>query len=50
MTDDTGVLDEQVPFLHGRLPRADEESVYDFVRVVASAYLGEPQLSAAVTA
>lgn len=29
---------------------SDEESVYDFVRVVASAYLGEPQLSAAVTA
>ena len=28
-TDDTGVLDEPVPFLHGRLPRADEESLYD---------------------
>ena len=28
-TDDTGVLDEPMPFLHGRLPRADEESVYD---------------------
>jgi cyclic beta-1,2-glucan synthetase len=28
-TDDTGVLDEPVPFLQGRLPRADEESVYD---------------------
>ena len=28
-TGDTGVLDESVPFLHGRLPRADEESFYD---------------------
>ncbi len=28
-TDDTGVLDEPVPFLHGRQPRADEESIYD---------------------
>ena len=28
-TDDTGVLDELVPFLHGRLPRADEESLYE---------------------
>lgn len=28
-TGDTGVLDEQVPFLHGRQLRADEESLYD---------------------
>lgn len=28
-TGDTGVLDEAVPYLHGRLPRADEESLYD---------------------
>jgi cellobiose phosphorylase len=28
-TDDTGVLDELVPFLHGRVPRADEESLYE---------------------
>ena len=28
-TGDTGVLDEPVPFLHGRQPRADEESVYE---------------------
>ena len=28
-TGDTGVLDESVPFLHGRLPRADEEAFYD---------------------
>jgi cellobiose phosphorylase len=28
-TGDTGVLDEPVPFLHGRMPRADEEAFYD---------------------
>ena len=28
-TGDTGALDEPVPFLHGRLPRADEESFYE---------------------
>lgn len=28
-TGDTGVLDEPVPFLHGRLPRDDEEAFYD---------------------
>ena len=28
-TGDTGVLDETVPFLHSRLPRADEESFYE---------------------
>ncbi|MFM8702475.1 MAG: GH36-type glycosyl hydrolase domain-containing protein, partial [Planctomycetia bacterium] len=28
-TGDTGVLDEPVPFLRGRPPRADEESVYE---------------------
>jgi cyclic beta-1,2-glucan synthetase len=28
-TGDTGVLDEPVPFLHGRPPRADEESFYE---------------------
>jgi cellobiose phosphorylase len=28
-TGDTGVLDEQVPFLHGRLLRTDEESLYE---------------------
>lgn len=30
---DTGVLDEKVPFLEGRQPRADEESVYDLPSV-----------------
>jgi len=29
-TGDTGVLDEPVPFLQGRQPRADEEAIYDF--------------------
>jgi cellobiose phosphorylase len=32
-TGDTGVLDEPVPFLHGRPLRADEESVYELPQV-----------------